>query len=179
MTHSQMGDLPPECAWIRKKRGAKVPRMSIREAARRAGRISGATGWSEASWRRYESGRAGGIPADKLACMALVADGVAGELRQIGRPDAATALGTLMEQEAARPDIPGELREAAIGEAGDGLDGLLAEIVQGLADIEGSTRLRPEQKARLRHDLISGIVRDVAERRGQVRAVLQIALPRK
>ena len=180
MAHNPMRNLPPECELIRKNRKAKVPEMSIREATRRVRLIPGATGWaSEQSWRRYESGGSPRIPADKLACMALIVDVVPEELTQARRPDAAAALGTLMRQEAGRPGIPGDLRDAALAESGDGFHELLAEIVQGLRDIDASSRLTAAQKAALRHDLISGIVRDVAERRGQVRNVLQIALPRK
>jgi hypothetical protein len=179
MTHDQMRSHLGVCRWVRLKREAKVPDMSIREAARRARRVAGASGWSEASWRRYESGKAGEIPAGKLAVMALIADGLPEELEQLGRGDAAVALRTLMKQEADHPEVPAALREAVLEEAGDGLDELLAEIVQGLADIDGSDRLSTGQKSALRHDLISGLVRDVAERRGQVRTVLQIALPRK
>ena len=180
MAHTQMRNLPAECDLIRKKREARVPRMSMREATRRVRLIGGAAGWStERSWRRYETGGSPRIPADKLACMALVVDALPEELEQAGRGDAAGALRTLMRQEAGRPDIPDALRAAALEASGGGLDGLLAEIVQGLADIDGSASLTAGQKTALRHDLIAGIVRDVAERRGQVRAVLQIALPRK
>lgn len=180
MAHNPMRNLPPECELIRKKREAKVPRMSVREATRRVRLIPGTAGWgSEQSWRRYESGGSPRIPADKLACMALITDGLPEELEQAGRGDAAAALRTLMQQQAGRPDVPEALRAAALEESGAGLDGLLAEIVQGLADIDGSAELTAAQKAALRHDLIAWIVRDVAERRGQLRAVLQVALPRK
>lgn len=171
--------LPAECRLIRSKREAKVPTMSVRAAARRAKLIPGASGWSEGSWRRYEGGGAPSLPADKLACMALVVDALPEELEQTGRPEAAASLRTLMRQEAARPEVPDSLREAALEESGEGLDGLLAEIVQGLADIDGSGVLTRKQKAELRAELIAGIVRDVAERRGHVRAVLRIALPGK
>jgi hypothetical protein len=170
---------PAECRLIHDMRESKLPRMSVRAAARRARLIPGATGWSEGSWRRYEGGGAPSIPADKLAVMALVVEALPEDLEQISRPDAATALRWLMQQQAARPEVPDSLRDAALEESGDGLDGLLAEIVQGLADIDSSDQLTRKQKAELRAELIAGIVRDVAERRGQVRAVLQIALPRK
>jgi len=171
--------LPAECRLIRDMREARVPRMSVRAAARRAAAIPGASGWSEGSWRRYEGGGAPSIPADKLACMALVTEALPEDLEQAGRSDAATALRTLMTRQAERPEVPASLRQAALEESGEGLDGLLAEIVQGLADIDGSDLLTRKQKDALRQELIAGIVRDVAERRGHVRAVLQIALPRK
>lgn len=172
-------ELPAECRLIRDMREGKVPRMSVRAAARRARLIPGATGWSEGSWRRYESGGAPSIPADKLAVMAMVVEALPEHLEKTGRRDAATALLTLMQQQAARPEVPDTLRTAALEESGEGLDGLLAEIVQGLADIDSSDQLTRKQKTALRTELIAGIVRDVAERRGHVRAVLQIALPRK
>lgn len=180
MAHNKMRDLPPECRWLKAKREARVPAMSIREATRRVRLIPGAAGWtSEQSWRRYEGGGSPRIPADKLACMALIVDGLPEELEQAGRGDAAGALRTLMGQQVARPDVPGALRATALEESGGGLDGLLAEIVQGLADIDGSAQLTARQKTALRQELISGIVRDVAERRGQMRTFLQVALPRK
>ena len=168
--------LSPEARLIRAKREGAVPRMSVRQAAADAAAKWGRGGWSEATWRLHESGRSRLVPMPpgRLACMALIAGVLPEELGQAGRDDGAAALRDLMRQEAERPEVPQELREQAEAEAGAGLDALLAEIVLGLQDIDGSRQLTARQKRELREELIAGIVRDVAARRGHVRAILKI-----
>lgn len=170
--------LTAEAALIRAKRENAVPRMSMKEAARRARALWGTEGWSEPAWRWYESGRAGVIPPGRLACMALVVDLLPEELEQAGRDDAAAVLRDLMRREAQRPEVPEALREAAAQAADGGLDTLLAEIVQALADIAVSRQLTGRQKEDLRRELLSGLIRDAEERRGHVRAILKITSER-
>ena len=50
----------------------------------------------------------------------------------------------------------------------------MAQILEGLADIDGSTALTAAQKADLRQELVAGIVRDAAERKENLRAMLRI-----
>ena len=162
--------LPPIGQLIRDRREAKIPRLSKRAAARRAG-------ISEGYWRKAEAGQH--VPAGVLAGIALVVDALPEELEAAGRPDAAGTLRMRMRRAAeAEPGLPGPLLDAARAESDAGLDDLLAEIVQGLADIDGSDRLTKAQKAELRAELIGGLVRDAADRREQVRAVLRIAVAR-
>jgi hypothetical protein len=144
-----------------------IPAVSMRAAARRAR-------MPEASWRQAETGRRHAT-REVLARMALVVGTLPHELEDVNRPDAATALRTIMRNQiAAAADVPGPLLESAVADSHQGLDGLLAEIVQGLSDIDSSDQLTRRQKAELRDELISGIVRDIAERRDNVRAVLRI-----
>lgn len=166
--------LPPEIRLIEEKREAMYPRMSIRAAAARAG-------MAEATWRWWKSGKRsqGHCPAATLADMAFAVDALPEELEQAGRPDAAAALRHRMQRAAADAAIPDELRESALTASQEGLDGLLAEIVQGLQDINTSKGLTREQKAALRDELISAISHSVAQTRGNLRAVLHIARPGK
>lgn len=167
MSDADAGQLPPECRLIRDKRERMIPALSMRAAARRAG-------MPEATWRQAETGRRRAT-REVLARMALTVEALPADLERAGRPDAAGALRTLMHQQlAAAEEVPRVLRESAVADSHAGLDGLLAEIVQGLNDIDSSDQLSRRQKAELRDELISGIVRDIAERRGNVRAMLRI-----
>jgi hypothetical protein len=156
-------DLPPDCLLIRRKRQAMVPTMSMRAAAK-------AAGLPEATWRQAENGTRART-RDVLARQALAVDASPWELEQVNRPDAAAELRTLLRiklDETA--GVPGELREAAAVDPA-----LLAEIVHGLADIDRADALTKRQKGELREELITGIMRDIGERRAHVRAVLRIA----
>ena len=87
---------PPEAALIAARLAARVPHMSRREAARRAG-------ISETRWRQIENGiiRVRGAdypevaPAGTLARIALVVGITPAELESAGRPDAAAELAQL------------------------------------------------------------------------------------
>ncbi len=167
MSDADPGQLPPEYQLITHKREAMIPAMSMRAAARRAR-------MPEATWRQAETGRRRATRA-VLAQMALTVEALPADLEHAGRPDAAAALRTLMRQQlAAAENVPRVLRESAVADSHAGLDGLLAEIVQGLNDIDSSDQLSKRQKAELRDELVSGIVRDIAERREDMRAVLRI-----
>lgn len=155
------GELPPDCLLIRRKREAMM--LSVRAAARRAG-------LPEATWRQAENGTRTRTLA-VLPKMALAVEVTPWELEGVGRPDAAAALRTLMQRQLDETGgVPGALREAAAVDPS-----VLAEIVQGVADIDRSDRLTRRQKGELRDEFFSGIVRDIGERRAHVRAVLRIA----
>ncbi len=87
---------PPEAQLIASKLATAVPRMSRRQAARRAG-------ISETRWRQIEKGlvRVHGhdypetAPADTLASMARAIGITPAELEAAGRSDAATYLAAL------------------------------------------------------------------------------------
>ena len=101
---------PPEMRLIRQRREDAVPRLSMREAARRAG-ISAP--W----WRVLETGirrvKGQDFPeranAETLARMALVTGVTPGGLTGAGRADAAAVLTKLL---AATPDPAAQLIEA-------------------------------------------------------------------
>jgi|SRR5579859_1321662 len=101
---------PPEMAVIRRRREDRVPRLSMREAARRAGISSP---W----WRVLETGirrvKGQSFPetanAETLARMALVVGATTAELEQAGRPDAAGKLAKLI---AAGPDPIDQIAKA-------------------------------------------------------------------
>jgi len=156
--------LLPESKLIRDKREAMFPKVSMREAARRAG-------IPEATWRQAENG-AHRPRREHLARMALAVEASPAELEQAGRPDAARSLEALMLRRAEDAEVPEELLSAAAGDAG--LSGLLAEIVHGLQDIDASRMLTRSQKADLKEELIAELTRNVRERRQNVRAVLRI-----
>lgn len=168
MSEHDPGTLPPFSQLIRSKREAMMPPVSQRKAARLAG-------MSDSTWNALERGDPQRSTRATIASAALVVSVTPQELEDAGRPDAAKALRTLMQQRLDTAEVPGGLREAAAADARAGLDGLLTEIVQGLADIEHSDRLSARQKAELREELIAGIVRDIGERRDHVRAMLRIA----
>lgn len=92
---------PPEAALIAQLREAQVPKLSMREAARRA-RFSVAT-WTqnEQGYRKVASDVI--IPitatAEKLARMALVVGAKPDQLEATGRQDAAEVLRKIMESE--------------------------------------------------------------------------------
>jgi hypothetical protein len=104
---------PPEAQLIARKRAAKVPRLSRTQAALRAG-------ISESRWRQIETGRIRlrgqdypeRAPDDTLALMAWVVGATPGELRGVGREDAATALETIL---ASPPDPVDQLVKAVQG----------------------------------------------------------------
>jgi len=153
---------PPEAVLIAERREERG--LSIREAARRAG-------LSDSTWRRIESTRDVARPAETLAQMAGALGIVPGELAEAGRADAAGALQKIMEGLAADPDIA-----AATGGGGDdSWAGLMAEILAGLADISAEQGLSGEDRRQLRAELLSGLARDAAERRRQMRALRRIA----
>lgn len=160
------GQLPAECALIQARREAVMPALSMREAARRASELGARM--SATYWRRCESGAyLPRVPAAALAYMAAVAGVTPEELAGAGRADGAAALRALLRRQ------PGEPPAAApAGPAG--LEGVMAQILEGLADIDGSTALTAAQKAELRQELVAGIVRDAAERKENLRAMLRI-----
>lgn len=99
---------PPEAKLITRLREDKVPSLSMREAARRAG-------MSAALWTQNEQGYRKVTPAvtipirataDKLADMALVVGATPAQLRDAGRDDAAGILQKLID---AGPDPAEEL----------------------------------------------------------------------
>jgi hypothetical protein len=100
---------PPEMALIRRRREDRVPHLSMREAARRAGISSP---W----WRVLETGirrvKGQDFPetanAETLARMALVVGATEQELRDTGRADAAEKLAKLI---AAGPDPVEQIAE--------------------------------------------------------------------
>jgi hypothetical protein len=160
------GQLPAECALIAASREAVMPALSMREAARRASQLGARM--SATYWRRCESGAyLPRVPAAALAYMAAVVGAAPEDLAGAGRPDGAAALRALLRRQ------PGESPAAApAGPAG--LEGVMAQILEGLADIDGSTALTAAQKASLREELVAGIVRDAAERKENLRAMLRI-----
>jgi hypothetical protein len=159
------GQLPAECALIQAKREAAMPALSMREAARRAEELGARM--SATYWRRCESGAyLPRVPAAALAYMAAVTGATPEDLSGARRPDGAAALRALLRRQ------PEEPPAAPAGPAG--LEGVMAQILEGLADIDGSTALTAAQKADLRQELVAGIVRDAAERRENLRAMLRI-----
>lgn len=163
------GPLPAECALIQARREAVMPALSMREAARRASALGARM--SATYWRRCESGAyLPKVPAAALAYMAAVTGVSPDELGGAGRADAATALRALLRRE--QRQQPEEPPPAPAGPAG--LEGVMAQILEGLADIDGSAQLTAAQKADLRGELIAGIVRDAAERKENLRAMLRI-----
>jgi hypothetical protein len=162
------GQLPAECALIRATREAVMPALSMRQAARRASELGARM--SATYWRRCESGAyLPRVPAAALAYQAAVTGATPEELSGAGRPDGAAALRALLRRQQRRqPEEPA----APAGPAG--LEGVMAQILEGLADIDGSTALTAAQKAELREELVAGIVRDAAERKENLRAMLRI-----
>jgi transcriptional regulator with XRE-family HTH domain len=113
---------PPEAQLIRKRREEQVPRLSMREAARRAG-ISAP--W----WRMIETGirrvKGQDFPEtgnpETLARMARAVGATSAELAAAGRPDAAAILERL-------PDDP----LAGLAESVQGASGLTDRQKQAL-----------------------------------------------
>lgn len=163
------GQLPAECALIQARREAVMPALSMREAARRASELGARM--SATYWRRCESGAyLPRVPAAALAYMAAVAGVTPEELAGAGRADGAAALRALLRRQQRR-----QREEPPAAPAGPaGLEGVMAQILEGLADIDGSTALTAAQKAELRQELVAGIVRDAAERKENLRAMLRI-----
>lgn len=153
---------------IRERREALMPPVSQRQAAR-------LTGMSDSTWQALESGRR--ATRGTIAAAALLTGVTPRELEDRGRPDAATALRTLMQQKIDETGgIPGALRDAVSAAARAGVDAPMVEIAQGLADIENSRDyLTRRQRDELRDEFIAGIARDAGERRASVRAVLRVA----
>jgi len=161
------GELPAWARLIRDKREAMMPPLSMRKAARLAG-------MSDSTWLAAENGTR--ATRGTLAGQALLVDATPAELEKAGRPDAAAALRTLLQQKLDEAGgVPGALREAAAVDARAGLDGLIIEIVQGFADIERDGRLTRRQKDELREELMEGLMRYVGEKRAYVRTVLKVA----
>jgi transcriptional regulator with XRE-family HTH domain len=101
---------PPEARLIHELREAITPKLSMREAARRAG-------MSASLWTQYEQGYRKVTPLvtipvtptdDKLADMALVVGATPGQLREAGRGGAAAILQKLVD---AGPDPYAQLVE--------------------------------------------------------------------
>jgi transcriptional regulator with XRE-family HTH domain len=101
---------PPEARLIHELREAITPRLSMREAARRAG-------MSASLWTQYEQGYRKVTPLvtipvtatdDKLAAMALVVGASPDRLRKAGREDAAAILRKLID---AGPDPAAQMVE--------------------------------------------------------------------
>lgn len=101
---------PPEAELITRLREAKVPPLSMREAARRAG-------FSVATWTQNEQGHRKVGPGmiipiratdEKLARMALVVGATPGQLEETGRHSAAVMLRKLID---AGPDPADQLAE--------------------------------------------------------------------
>ena len=145
--------VPPEAELLRARRGD----MSIREAARRA-RISDGT------WRRLE--RDPGRPPAPLARAASVLGVTPAELAAVGRADAARSLERLMEHAAARPEMA-----TVLDGAGEGWPRLMAVILAGFADIDGTPGLSERQRAGLRAELMERLARDTEEWRRTLRAI--------
>ena len=108
---------PPEAQLIAQLREAKVPVMSMREAARRAAQIA-PNGFSVATWTQNEQGYrkvTDGVVIpiratdERLAYMALVVGAAPGQLETAGRPEAAVILKKLL---AAGPDPLADTIEA-------------------------------------------------------------------
>lgn len=101
---------PPEAKLITRLREGRVPPLSMREAARRAG-------FSAPTWMQNEQGYRKVAPgvtipiratAEKLARMALVVRAAPAQLREAGRDDAAGILQKLID---AGPDPAAQLEE--------------------------------------------------------------------
>lgn len=101
---------PPEARLITQLREAKVPPLSMREAARRAGFSVATWTQNEQGYRKVALGLVIPIRAtpEKLARMALVVGATPDELEEAGRGDAARMLGKLIE---AGPDPHEQLAE--------------------------------------------------------------------
>ncbi|MGH3222252.1 MAG: helix-turn-helix domain-containing protein [Streptosporangiaceae bacterium] len=164
MTSQDPDDLPAECRLLADRRRELL--LSRREAARRAG-------MPEATARQLEQGRHHTRPPWTVARYAEALQVTPEELEAAARPDAARDLRTLMRRRVdAAPGIPRELRAAA---AGTGGDGLLVEMALGLSEIDASPHLTNPQKKELTEEFLTGIARDISERRANVRAVLRVA----
>lgn len=106
---------PPEAQLIGDRRRSRMPKLSMREAARRAG-------ISPAYWRMLETGvrRVKGqefperASDETLAKMAYVVGVEPGELRDVKRPEAAAVLEAIL---ASPPDPVGQLVQAVRGSA--------------------------------------------------------------
>lgn len=164
MTGQDPDDRPAECRLIEDKR--RELGISRREAARRAG-------MPEATLRQLEQARHQHRPQWTVARAALAVGATPDELETAHRPDAARDLRTLMAKRIdATPGVPGELRALAADQGGDGL---VVEMALALGEIQASPYLTKRQKKELTEEFLSGIARDIGERRTNVRAVLRVA----
>lgn len=109
---------PPEARLIAKLRDEKVPSLSMREAARRAGMAPATWTQNEQGYRKVGPGVVIPIRAtdDKLAAMALIVGATPAQLAEAGREGAARALEVLQQD---RPADPREEIAAIIRHGGD------------------------------------------------------------
>jgi transcriptional regulator with XRE-family HTH domain len=151
---------------IRKRREEHVPKLSMREAARRAGR-------SPSWWRMYETGERG-ITRDAVAEMAIIVGVTPTELEEFGDTDAAEALRTLMHAKIA--DEPGlaDVGEVALTQSRKGSDALLIDIVSGLTEIRNESRLTPVQRVELETAYVQGLQREVAAQIENLRLMIRL-----
>jgi transcriptional regulator with XRE-family HTH domain len=155
---------PPEAALIRAAREAIYDGegLSRRAAARRA-RIS------EGTWRNLEDGKVR-TPAGNLAAAALVVGVTPSQLSDAGRRDAAGALEQLTAQRAAAPDVAAVMGEpVAHGDAA--YQGLMADILAGLAAIDAQPGLTVKVRAQLRAEFLGGLRRSAADWQRQLRVL--------
>jgi hypothetical protein len=136
--------------------------MSVREAARRA-RIS------EGTWRRVESAADVERKPSVVAAMAAVLGVTGAQLADAGRPDAAGALQQLMERAAVAPDVA-----AITGSDGDAFPALMAEILAGLAAIDGERGLTPTMRRGLRAEFLGSLRSAGAEWQRRLHALRDI-----
>lgn len=124
---------PPEAQLIARLRGEM--RLSVREAARRAG--IGVATWTqnEQAYRRVAPGMAIRIRAtdDKLAAMALVVGAAPGQLREAGRDGAAAILARLID---AAPDPVAQMVEK-IRASSEFTEGQKRAMIRALHDSTG------------------------------------------
>lgn len=164
VTHNRRGRTltspapPAEAVLLRERRESLG--LSRYEVARRAGR-----GVSEPTVRRYESAAEVTRDPHVIAQVAAVLSVTPDELGQAGREDAASALRALAMRAAASPDV---LQVAGAGRGDDaGWQGLMGEILAGLAQIDGIPGLTGAERAQMRAAFLDGLRGDAAAwRRG-------------
>ncbi|MFI6909720.1 hypothetical protein ACIBKY_51255 [Nonomuraea sp. NPDC050394] len=148
---------PPEAELIHTRRIARLEKLTVQEAARRAEDLSGER-FAESTWRLIE--RDGSRIPGKLALMARVVGNITPEdFDAIGRPDAGDALRLDQQQREAPPSVTDAVRAQIAEEFRSSMPDELWELAQAYSDIDqldASPEQRAAMKAALREHLASG-----------------------